>query len=113
MLIILAVLGPIFGNMTGYWPVVLTGVVLTAVVMAMGFTVFSYTAESYPTRMRNTATGFHSSTGRLAVAAAQPLIPDGLRCVQLRRRVLDLQLPLLCPRRGHRHLGPAHRRQVA
>lgn len=40
MLIILAVLGPIFGNMTGYWPVVLTGVVLTAVVMAMGFTVF-------------------------------------------------------------------------
>lgn len=70
MLIILAVLGPIFGNMTGYWPVV-----LTAVVMAMGFTVFSYTAESYPTRMRNTATGFHSSTGRLAVAAAQPLIP--------------------------------------
>ena len=48
MLIILAVLGPIFGNMTGYWPVVLTGVVLTAVVMAMGFTVFSYTAESYP-----------------------------------------------------------------
>lgn len=50
-------------------------VVLTAVVMAMGFTVFSYTAESYPTRMRNTATGFHSSTGRLAVAAAQPLIP--------------------------------------
>ena len=58
MLIILAVLGPIFGNMTRYWPVVLTGVVLTAVVMAMGFTVFSYTAESYPTRMRNTATGF-------------------------------------------------------
>ena len=51
------------------------GVGLTAVVMAMGFTVFSYTAESYPTRMRNTATGFHSSTGRLAVAAAQPLIP--------------------------------------
>ena len=34
LLIILAVLGPIFGNMTGYWPVVLTGVVLTAVVMA-------------------------------------------------------------------------------
>ena len=68
MLIILAVLGPIFGNMTGYWPVVLTGVVLTAVVMAMGFTVFSYTAESYPTRMRNTP-------GRLAVAAPQPLIP--------------------------------------
>ena len=64
MLIILAVLGPIFGNMTGYWPVVLTGVVLTAVVMAMGFTVFSYTAESYPTRMRNTAPGFHSSTSR-------------------------------------------------
>ena len=109
MLIILAVLGPIFGNMTGYWPVVLTGVVLTAVVMAMGFTVFSYTAESYPTRMRNTATGFHSSTGRRGPAAH----PDGLRCVQLRRRVLDLQLPLLCPRRGHRHLGPAHRRQVA
>ena len=74
MLIILAVLGPIFGNMTGYWPVVLTGVVLTAVVMAMGFTVFSYTAESYPTRMRNTATGFHSSPGRRAAAPSRGLL---------------------------------------
>ena len=39
--------------------------------------------------------------------------PDGLCGVQLRRRVLDLQLPLLCPRRRHSHLGPAYRRQVS
>ena len=74
MLIILAVLGPIFGNMTGYWPVVLTGVVLTAVVMAMASR-SSRTRESYPTRMRNTATGFHSSTGASPWPRAQPLIP--------------------------------------
>lgn len=36
---------------------------------------FGGVISDFITRMRNTATGFHSSTGRLAVAAAQPLIP--------------------------------------
>lgn len=75
MLLFMAVLAPIFGNVSGYWLVVLIGGLLTAGVMGMGFTVFSYTAESYPTMSRNTATGFHAASGRLAVAFSQPLIP--------------------------------------
>ena len=75
MLLVMAVLAPIFGNVSQYWVLVLIGAVLTAFVMGVGFTIFSYTAESYPTHLRNTATGFHSSVGRLAVAFSQPLIP--------------------------------------
>ncbi len=75
MLVVMSVLAPIFGNVSSYWVVVGVGALLTAFVMGLGFTIFSYTAESYPTHLRNTATGFHSSTGRLAVAFSQPLIP--------------------------------------
>ena len=75
MLAVMAVLAPIFGNVSSYWTVVGVGALLTAFVMGLGFTIFSYTAESYPTHLRNTATGFHSSIGRLAVAFSQPLIP--------------------------------------
>lgn len=75
MLVVMAILAPIFGNVSSYWVVVGVGALLTAFVMGLGFTIFSYTAESYPTHLRNTATGFHSSTGRLAVAFSQPLIP--------------------------------------
>ena len=48
---------------------------LTMLIMASGFVAFTYTAESYPTRMRNTATGFHNALARLAVAGIQPIIP--------------------------------------
>ncbi len=75
MLVFMAILAPIFGNVTNYWVIVAVGGLLTAFIMGMGFTFFSYTAESYPTQLRNTATGFHSSIGRLAVAFSQPLIP--------------------------------------
>lgn len=75
LLLLMSVLGPIFGNVTGYWLVVLVGALLTACVMGVGFMIFSYTAESYPTHLRNTAAGFHSASGRLAVAFTQPLIP--------------------------------------
>lgn len=75
MLAVMAVLAPIFGNVSSYWTVVGVGALLTSFVMGMSFTIFSYTAESYPTHLRNTATGFHSSIGRLAVAFSQPLIP--------------------------------------
>ena len=75
MLVVMSVLAPIFGNVSSYWVVVGVGALLTAFVMGLGFTIFSYTAESYPTHLRNTATGFHSSIGRLAVAFSQPLIP--------------------------------------
>ncbi len=74
-LLILAVLAPVLGNVSGQWTIVALGLVITSFIMGMSFTIFSYTAESYPTRMRNAATGFHNSLGRLAVAGAQPLIP--------------------------------------
>lgn len=73
--ILLAGLAPILGTASSYTVIVSVALVLTALIMGVGFMVFSYTAESYPTRMRNTATGFHSGMGRLAVAAAQPMIP--------------------------------------
>ena len=71
----LAILAPILGNLQGYWPLVILALVITAIIMGVGFMIFSYIAESYPTRMRNTATGFHNGLGRLSVAVAQPLIP--------------------------------------
>jgi putative MFS transporter len=61
--------------MDGYWPIICTGFVMTALVMASGFIGFSYCAESYPTRMRNTATGLHNGMARLSVAGAQLIIP--------------------------------------
>lgn len=74
-LFVLAFLTPILGNLTSFWSIVSMGLLITCFILGMNFMVFSYTAESYPTRMRNTATGFHNAMGRLAVAATQPLIP--------------------------------------
>ncbi len=74
-LLVLAALAPILGNLQGYWSLVGLALFITAVIMGVSFMIFSYIAESYPTRMRNTATGFHNGLGRLSVAVAQPLIP--------------------------------------
>ncbi|OIN99871.1 MAG: MFS transporter [Desulfovibrionaceae bacterium CG1_02_65_16] len=68
-------IGFIFGHLDGYWPLIIAGFLMTAGVMGSGFMGFSYCAESYPTRMRNTATGLHNGLARLSVAVAQPLIP--------------------------------------
>lgn len=65
----------IFGSMKGLVLLTLFGFLVTAVNMAVNFSLFSYTAESYPTRMRNTATGFHNGLARLSVSASQPFIP--------------------------------------
>jgi len=73
--VICGLVGAVFGHMDGYWELIAAGFVMTALVMAGGFMGFSYCAESYPTRMRNTATGLHNGLARLAVAVAQPLIP--------------------------------------
>ena len=70
-----AVFALIFGAMKSLVLLTLLGFTVTALVMAMGFTLFSYTAESYPTRMRNTATGFHNGLARLAVSGSQFFIP--------------------------------------
>jgi putative MFS transporter len=53
----------------------LAGFTVTVFNMALSFLLFSYTAESYPTRMRNTATGFHNGLARLSVSGSQFFIP--------------------------------------
>ena len=70
-----AVSALVFANLESYAGLIISGILLNVFVMACFFILFTYTAESYPTRMRNTATGFHNGVARLAVAAFQPLIP--------------------------------------
>lgn len=53
----------------------LCGFLLSVFNMAGSFILFSYTAESYPTHMRNTATGTHNGMARLAVSGFQFAIP--------------------------------------
>ncbi len=43
--------------------------------LAGSFMLFSYTAESYPTRIRNTAAGVHNGIARFSVSGAQLLVP--------------------------------------
>ena len=43
--------------------------------MATAFITYSYIAESYPTKMRNTAVGVHNAVGRTATAVLQALVP--------------------------------------
>ncbi len=64
-----------FAFMDGLTGLTTTGFALSVFNLAINFILFSYTAESYPTRMRNTATGFHNGLARLSVSASQPLIP--------------------------------------
>lgn len=64
-----------FAFMDGLTGLICAGFTVTVVNMAVNFILFSYTAESYPTKMRNTATGFHNGLARLSVSASQPLIP--------------------------------------
>jgi MFS transporter, putative metabolite:H+ symporter len=73
--VLCGLIGLVFGHLDGYWPLITAGFVMTALVMACGFIGFSYCAESYPTRMRNTATGLHNGLARLSVAVAQLIIP--------------------------------------
>ena len=43
--------------------------------LAGSFILFSYCAESYPTKLRNTATGLHNGLARLSVSVFQKVIP--------------------------------------
>lgn len=76
--ILYAILGAImlvFGQLESYWAVMACGFLLSVANMAGSFILFSYTAESYPTRMRNTATGLHNGIARLSVSAFMSIIP--------------------------------------
>lgn len=70
-----AVTAFVFGGMKTLAMLTLAGFVVTIFNMALSFLLFSYTAESYPTRMRNTATGFHNGLARLSVSGSQFFIP--------------------------------------
>ena len=65
----------IFGGMKTLIMLTAAGFMVTVFNMAGSFLLFSYTAESYPTRMRNTATGFHNGLARLSVSGSQFFIP--------------------------------------
>lgn len=73
--ILLAVFSAIFAQVKGFLPIVIVGFLLISCVMASGFISFSYIAESYPTRMRNTAVGVHNALGRFATSFMQLLVP--------------------------------------
>jgi putative MFS transporter len=73
--IVAGLLGFLFATRESFVEIVILGFVITALIMAISFMMFSYAAESYPTRMRNTATGLHNGIARLSVAAFQVLIP--------------------------------------
>ena len=60
---------------TQFYTVALCGFLLSVFNMAGNFITFSYTAESYPTHMRNTATGTHNGIARLSVSGFQYAIP--------------------------------------
>ncbi len=57
-----------------FWLIVSLGVLLTCGQLGTSFVLFSYAPESYPTCIRNTATGLFNGIGRLAMAALQPLL---------------------------------------
>lgn len=55
--------------------VALSGFLLSVFNLAGSFILFSYTAESYPTHMRNTATGTHNGLARFSVSGFQLFVP--------------------------------------
>ncbi len=54
---------------------VMLGLIICAMGMAATMIMMTYTAEHFPTRMRNTATGTLNGSGRLAVSGMQMVIP--------------------------------------
>jgi len=76
MYVLAAVMALLFAQFSTHFAIVaLCGFLLSMFNMAGGFILFSYTAESYPTHMRNTATGAHNGIARLSVSGFQYVIP--------------------------------------
>ena len=75
MAITVAVLSAIFGKVEGIVLIVVCGFLMIGANMALNFITFSYIAENYPTRMRNTSTGIHNAAGRLATSVLQLYVP--------------------------------------
>lgn len=75
MAVSVALISVIFGKIEGFIPIVIIGFILIACNMALNFITFSYIAENYPTKMRNTSTGIHNAAGRLATSFLQLMVP--------------------------------------
>lgn len=76
MFVLAGAMSLVFANFsTNIYLVAAAGFFLSVFNMAGGFILFSYCAESYPTHMRNTATGTHNGLARLSVSAFQYVIP--------------------------------------
>ena len=69
------ILSLIFGHQTSYWVIVFIGFILTIFTTAQAFILASYTTESYPTKIRNSANGLHQAIARMSVAGTQVGIP--------------------------------------
>ncbi|MDR0465794.1 MAG: MFS transporter [Deltaproteobacteria bacterium] len=66
----------LFARVAGHFHLAaLCGFALSMFSLAANFMLFSYTAESYPTHMRNTAIGAHNGLARLSVSGFQYAIP--------------------------------------
>ncbi len=65
----------VFTQIEGLVPLTAVGFCLISCVMAASFINFSYIAESYPTRMRNTAVGIHNAMGRFCTSFMQKQVP--------------------------------------
>ena len=70
-----AIFAVIFTQVESLMMLTIVGFCLIAVCMAIGFISFSYIAESYPTRMRNSCVGIHNGIARFSVAGMQKVIP--------------------------------------
>ena len=75
MAITVAVLSVVFGKVEGFIPIVVFGFLMIGANMALNFITFSYIAENYPTKMRNTSTGIHNAAGRLTTSVLQLIVP--------------------------------------
>lgn len=76
MLALAACASLLFANVsTNFYLAALCGFLFSVFNMAGSFILFSYTAESYPTQMRNTAGGAHNGMARLSVSGFQQLVP--------------------------------------
>lgn len=66
----------LFANFHGtVYVAAVCGFLLSVCNMCASFILFSYTAEHYPTHMRNTAAGYHNGLARLSVSGFQYVIP--------------------------------------
>jgi putative MFS transporter len=70
-----ALFGITYGMMTSKYAIMGTGLLFWMGIFFVTTLIFSYIPENYPTRIRNTASGFIWSVGRIATALVQLLVP--------------------------------------